>query len=147
MDAAKLYKTAEGQKGKATGTTVAASKRPMTDATKKATTRRLRWLVEQKNTRLSSVIMGIIVTIVMLGIAAAMFALAGIFENTDFYIVGGLFCAGGTIFLVIFIVNNCSPWVKDRRIHAQLDRQLEELEGQTEAPTVLSPSDKMEFRY
>ena len=115
------------------------TKKTMTEAVKKEKTRTLRMLLEQKNTQLSTVVLGIIVITVMLGIAAAMIVLAGINSNTDFYILGGLFAGGGLIFTVIFIVTHCSPWVRDRRIHAQLDKELEELEGHAEAPTVLSP--------
>ena len=108
------------------------------DAVKRHKKRTLRMRLEQRNTQVSTIIVGIVVNVLLIGIGVTMFILAGIFSNTDLYIVGGIFVFGAVVFAVLFIVTNCRPWLKDRRIHAQMDKEMEELE-KTEAPTVLVP--------
>ena len=108
------------------------------DTVKRQKKRSLRMRLEQRNTQVSTIIVGVVVNILLLGIGVTMFILAGIFSNTDLYIVGGIFVFGAVVFAALFIVTNCRPWLKDRRIHAQMDKEIEELE-QTEAPTVLVP--------
>ena len=71
-----------------------------------------RMLLEQEKTRCSSIIAGVVVTVIMLGTAVAMLVLERIFENRDFYIVAGIFGAGGIIFGLIFIGNSCRRWLK-----------------------------------
>ena len=131
---AKTYRQTDAPKGKG----VPAAQRPMSDVVKKEKKRTLRMRLEQRNTQVSTIIVGIIVNVLLIGIGVTMFVLAGIFSNTDLYIVGGIFIFGGVVFAVVFTVTNCNPWLKDRRIHAQIDKELEELE-QAEAPTVLAP--------
>lgn len=126
---ARTYKQADAPRGK--GEVEAA-------AAKKQKRRTLRMRLEERNTQVSTVVVGIIVNVLLIGIGVTMFILAGIFSNTDLYIVGGIFVFGAVVFAVLFIVTNCRPWLKDRRIHAQMDKEIEELE-KTEAPTVLAP--------
>ena len=135
LEAGKAYKAGDASKGKA----AAAPQRPMSDAVKKEKKRTLQMRLQQRDTQVSTIIVGIVVITILFGLAITMIVLAGIFDNTDFYIVGAIFALGGVVFTVLFIITNCTPWIKDRRVHAQLDKELEELEGQAEAPTVLAP--------
>lgn len=139
VEIGKTQKQGDALKGKAYGKGMAAAHKPQSEAVKKERLRILRIRLEQQNTQISTIVVGIIVNIILIGIGISMFILGGIFSNTDFYIVGSIFLVGAVIFAVVFTVANCTPWIRDRRTHAQLDREVKELEGQTEAPTVLAP--------
>ena len=88
----------------------------------------LKLLSQQKKTQISTVVTSILILVFLLSVSVTCITLAAIYDNRDLYIVGGLFIFGLVFFRVMFTVMNCQPWIKNRKIHAMVDKHVEDME-------------------
>lgn len=82
----------------------------------------------EKEIRFSTVCAGMFVFAFMLGGGALLTTLGIIYSKPDLVIVGGIFGLGGIVFLVMFIVGLCRPYLKNRQIHAEYNKELVEIQ-------------------
>ena len=107
---------------------VAGDVRPKSEPAAKKKLRLLQMLLQQKNTQVSTVVVGMLIITFLVAVSVTCIVLGGVYDNTDLYIVGGIFVLGLVVFGIMFIVVNCRPWIKNRKIHAMLDKHAEEME-------------------
>ena len=101
---------------------------PSIRPTAKSTKHRLQIMEhEHAKSQIRKILCGVLILLIMFGIAALMIFLALMFNVDDLFIIAGIFVFGGTIFTIGFIIVRCStvlPYDK-----ADIEAAREELSG------------------
>ena len=65
-------------------------------------------LMEHEKSQIRKILCGVVILLIMFGIAALMIFLALLFNVDDLFIIGGIFIFGGSLFTIGFIIVRCS---------------------------------------
>ena len=65
-------------------------------------------LIQQETSQIRKIVCGVVVLLIIFGLAAVMIMLALMFNIDDLFIIGGIFIFGGSLFTIGFIIVRCT---------------------------------------